>query len=383
MSDSSGSDWEAAEDETLAELEAEQVKYAAELEELRSAQRTSAGLGSDTPNLWAENEKLRAELAAMASVSASASKRRDEEDVKAKLAQLSAENVKVTAALESDVGLSELTGVRSSASVLAASRARMAGLGKGIADSAVRASKMRSALQEQETREKGVALQIPGGGLLGGNRSAKLLLPWHISEAVTRVACVIYRDIDDGPKLTEVSDFVTKQGLDAMTSFLSGVHATGGADECESIASGLKAALKLSWRSSTKLLIPFGDAPAHGTMYHNGQSGDIHPGGDPTGLVPEKLVKQLCSNRVNYYFAQINTTTIDMTNMFAEYRHSQNAVFKVLDRGATASNFIPMVVDSVRDSMRRSAFFASGKTVSSSGRGDGKGDPKTIFHSVL
>ncbi|KAL0018965.1 hypothetical protein WJX77_009728 [Trebouxia sp. C0004] len=353
MSDSSGSDWEAAEDETLAELEAEQVKYAAELEELRSAQRTSAGLGSDTPNLWAENEKLRAELAAMASVSASASKRRDEEDVKAKLAQLSAENVKVTAALESDVGLSELTGVRSSASVLAASRARMAGLGKGIADSAVRASKMRSALQEQET------------------------------QAVTRVACVIYRDIDDGPKLTEVSDFVTKQGLDAMTSFLSGVHATGGADECESIASGLKAALKLSWRSSTKLLIPFGDAPAHGTMYHNGQSGDIHPGGDPTGLVPEKLVKQLCSNRVNYYFAQINTTTIDMTNMFAEYRHSQNAVFKVLDRGATASNFIPMVVDSVRDSMRRSAFFASGKTVSSSGRGDGKGDPKTIFHSVL
>lgn len=53
-------------------------------------------------------------------------------------------------------------------------------------------------------------------------------------------ACVIYRDIDDGPKLTEVSDFMTKQGLDAMTSFLSGVRATGGADECESIASGLK-----------------------------------------------------------------------------------------------------------------------------------------------
>lgn len=53
-------------------------------------------------------------------------------------------------------------------------------------------------------------------------------------------ACVIYRDIDDGDKLTEVSDFVGKQGLGAMTSFLSGVCATGGADECESIASGLK-----------------------------------------------------------------------------------------------------------------------------------------------
>lgn len=53
-------------------------------------------------------------------------------------------------------------------------------------------------------------------------------------------ACVIYRDIDDGPKLTEVCDFVNKQGLDVMTSFMSGVYATGGADECESIASGLK-----------------------------------------------------------------------------------------------------------------------------------------------
>lgn len=52
--------------------------------------------------------------------------------------------------------------------------------------------------------------------------------------------CVIYRDIDDGPKLTEVCDFVNKQGLDAMTSFMSGVYATGGADECESIASRLK-----------------------------------------------------------------------------------------------------------------------------------------------
>ena len=46
----------------------------------------------------------------------------------------------------------------------------------------------------------------------------------------------------------------------------------------------LQAALKLSWRSSTKLLIHFSDAPAHGTMYHNGQSGDSHPGGDPTGM---------------------------------------------------------------------------------------------------
>ncbi|KAL0048959.1 hypothetical protein WJX82_003306 [Trebouxia sp. C0006] len=301
---------------------------------------------------------------------------------------------KLTAALASGSGLSKLTVARPSAAVIAASHARSASLASSITRSSVKTSGMRFVIRDLETREKGVdiCIMMDGTGSMGWCLSACKTKANEIMaaagtvhpEAVTRVACVIYRDIDDGPKLTEVSDFVTKQGLDAMTSFLSGLHATGGADECESIASGLKAALKLSWRSSTKLLIHFGDAPAHGTMYHNGRSGDSHPGGDPTGLVPEKLVKQLCSNRVNYYFAQISTTTIHMTNLFAEeYTHSQNAVFKVLDRGATASTFIPMVVDSVRDSMRRSAFFASGKTASSSGRGAGKGDPRTIFHSVL
>lgn len=95
-------------------------------------------------------------------------------------------------------------------------------------------------------------------------------------------------------------------------------------------------------------------------------------------------MQKLCSNRVNYYFAQINSTTVQMTDIFAEeYKHSQNAVFKVLDKRASASTFIPMVVASVRDSMKRSAFFISGKTASSSKHCGGKGDPRTIFYSVL
>ena len=57
-------------------------------------------------------------------MSASAS-RRDADDVKVKLAKVSAENAKLTAALATGVGLSGLTAVKSSASVLAASRKRM------------------------------------------------------------------------------------------------------------------------------------------------------------------------------------------------------------------------------------------------------------------
>ena len=53
--------------------------------------------------------------------------------------------------------------------------------------------------------------------------------------------------------------------------------------------------------------------------------------------------------RVNYYFAQINTTTDVMTDLFAkEYAHSQNAVFKVMKHVDAASGFVPMVVASIR-----------------------------------
>ena len=53
--------------------------------------------------------------------------------------------------------------------------------------------------------------------------------------------------------------------------------------------------------------------------------------------------------RVNYYFAQINTTTDVMTDVFAkEYAHSQNAVFKIKKHVDAASSFVPMVVASIR-----------------------------------
>ena len=106
---------------------------------------------------------------------------------------------------------------------------------------------------------------------------------------------------------------------------------------------------------------------------------------DTAGNIPERYVKQLCSNRVNYYFGQINTSTTRMTDIFSkEYEHSQNAVFKVLDRSADASTFIPLVVESIRDSMRRSAFFGSGKGIGSSSKtAHAKSDPRTVFHSIL
>ncbi len=102
------------------------------------------------------------------------------------------------------------------------------------------------------------------------------------------------------------------------------------------------------------------------------------------GVVPERIVKQLCNNRVNYYFAQMNRSTEQMTDMFAgEYKHSQNAVFKVMEYTADAATFIPMIVESIRDSMKRSSYFGSGRSVGSGSHRSDKGDHLTVFHSVL
>ena len=64
-------------------------------------------------------------------------------------------------------------------------------------------------------------------------------------------------------------------------------------------------------------------------------------------LPPPHLCHWCC--RVDYYFAQINTTTYVMTDLFVkEYAHSQNAVFKVMKHVDAASSFVPMVVASIR-----------------------------------
>lgn len=53
------------------------------------------------------------------------------------------------------------------------------------------------------------------------------------------------------------------------------------------ILSALQKVLDLSWASTTRLLIHFGDAPCHGNRYHDGGcingSFDSYPGGNPDG----------------------------------------------------------------------------------------------------
>lgn len=92
--------------------------------------------------------------------------------------------------------------------------------------------------------------------------------------------------------------------------------------------------MKLSWRSSTKLLIHFGDAPAHGGQYHAPHLSD------------------------NY----LARKTLRYTKLIMP---------------------APMIVESIRDSMKRSSYFGSGRSVAGASHRSDKGDHLTVFHSVL
>ena len=122
----------------MAQLEAEQEKLAEQLAALRRDEQAAASTpalapacSDDNAALAQENARLKEQLAAMASASAHKStvkRAREEEDAAALLKKYTEENAKLTAALATGEGLSELTAARPSASVIAASHARSASL---------------------------------------------------------------------------------------------------------------------------------------------------------------------------------------------------------------------------------------------------------------
>lgn len=131
-------DWTSTDDGTVAELEAEQQKYAAQLAALRKEEQAedvipagSMAAISDSRALAEENARLKEQLAAMASASAHRStvrRAREGEEAAALLKKYTAENEKLAAALATGSGLSKLTVARPTASVIAASHARSASL---------------------------------------------------------------------------------------------------------------------------------------------------------------------------------------------------------------------------------------------------------------
>jgi len=166
-----------------------------------------------------------------------------------------------------------------------------------------------------------------------------------------RIGFIGYRDHNDGDRRLQFIDFT--EDHEQVKTFVSSMKAGGGDDAPEDIAGALDKAKQLGWISSTRLIIHFGDAPCHGTKYHN--LDDSYPGGDPNGLDIEDIVRELGSTqRVDYYFGKINSTTDQMTNIFKDIYSNTKRSFVVIDLGNSVENFLPTVLRSISMSMKSS-----------------------------
>ena len=128
-----------------------------------------------------------------------------------------------------------------------------------------------------------------------------------------RCAFVGYRDIEDG--VNRITALPFTEDIDSFKSFVSGVEATGGADQCEDVFGGLEEAVGLDWTKMTRVLFHVADAPCHGERFHCGAL-DSHPTGDPRGLDITNLLRKVTELNLNYFFAQMNDHTVKMIDEF-------------------------------------------------------------------
>ncbi|DBA81130.1 TPA: hypothetical protein ACH3X2_007100 [Trebouxia sp. C0005] len=186
-------------------------------------------------------------------------------------------------------------------------------------------------------------------------------------EAVIRVAFIGYKDHGDSNERILLHKFVDKQDISSVEQFVGKIRANGGADGPEDIAGALQTALDLlkdrvqGFRAQTRMIIHFADAPCHGSQYHSMH--DDYPGGDPHGLNPEKMLHELASKNVDYYFLEVQSRdTTKMTDIFKGcYPSGGNAScgFHVLPTGASPDSFMPAMLRSITMSASRAISYFS------------------------
>lgn len=179
-------------------------------------------------------------------------------------------------------------------------------------------------------------------------------------EIPVRLSCVGYRDHCDGDKRIAIHKF--SSDVETFRAMLRSQGTSGGGDAPEDIAGGLKSVIELEWRSATRILVHIGDAPCHGSKYHDLK--DDYPSGDPNGLVPESLLNRLTNINVVYMFGRINSSTDKMIAVF-------NTVMPVETFEATKA-------DSMMDTVSKSITSSVSSSISASSSTEVKIEAKDL-----
>ena len=147
------------------------------------------------------------------------------------------------------------------------------------------------------------------------------------TEAMFETAFVGYRDYEDAERILRIS-FADPED---MLRRIRNVHADGGGDCAEDVATGLREVWDLDWNDAdVKTIIHIADAPAHGRRFHSVGITDRFPDGDPNRLDPLEFLRWIGGRGIDYTFVKINDSTDKMLDVF-EQHYGRIEGFKVLD----------------------------------------------------
>jgi hypothetical protein len=134
--------------------------------------------------------------------------------------------------------------------------------------------------------------------------SAKENIESIVSRIISTESCdvrfglVAYRDHppQDVSYVTRSFDFVTNTS--EMSVNLHTLSAQGGGDGPEAVTAGLYATKNMAWREeAAKVVVLIADAPPHGI----GEAGDGFPEGDPDGLDPLVIAREMSNLGISIY----------------------------------------------------------------------------------
>jgi hypothetical protein len=124
------------------------------------------------------------------------------------------------------------------------------------------------------------------------------------------VSIIGYRDYDNNSNISphyEILPFT--ESISTIATFMANLEATGGTDDAEDVVGALAQALDQDWTrngAGTKVLLHIADAPCHGSLFHSPELTDRYPDGDPRGIDPADILKQMAALNIHYYFAKIS-----------------------------------------------------------------------------
>ena len=169
--------------------------------------------------------------------------------------------------------------------------------------------------------------------------------------------------------------------FDALRAFLSLVQSVSPPhdDGPDDITGAMEKCTELHWGESTRVVLVLTDTPCHGTRYHSGMP-DHFPAGDPSGLDPEQIVREMSRNDVHLYFGRIAPETDQMTAILRNAYESTAgrwSKFGAMDATSWASDpsrFVDTIVDLVTRSVSHTVRHHRENQLRPPGRGGQGGD---------